>query len=174
MAPVRPEDEDVLRRFAAWKHRRKGSAGDSVETASPQQVYADLMKSVFSPALREAGLRGSGGRFELPSATLWAQLGFQKSAYSDGQEVRFTVNLLSVRRDEWSAWASAEPHLGQQPSPTMHYGDWVEQTRIGHLTPQREDKWWRIVRGFAVEEVRDDAVHDLLTYAVPWLRARLV
>jgi hypothetical protein len=42
---------------------------------SPQDVYADMMKTTFAPALRAAGLRGSSGRFELPSDIYWAQLG---------------------------------------------------------------------------------------------------
>lgn len=49
--------------------------------------------------------------------TLTAQLGFQKSAYSDGQESRFTVNLSVIRRDEWATRASAKPYLGQRPTP---------------------------------------------------------
>jgi hypothetical protein len=91
-----PEDEEAVRRFAAWKHRRKQPAHGELDMPTPQEVYAGLMKSAFSPALREARLRGSNGRFELPSDVYWAQLGFQKSMYSDGQEVRFTVNLLGV------------------------------------------------------------------------------
>jgi Domain of unknown function (DUF4304) len=143
------------------------------DSLPPQQVYAELMKTAFAPALREAGLRGSSGRFELPSDTYWAQLGFQKSAYSDGAEVRFTVNLSVIHRDEWTAHAAAEPYLAERPTPTTHYGSWANQARIGQLTPSGADKWWRIVRAVNSDEVRDDALHDLLTYAVPWLGERV-
>lgn len=169
-----PEEREGFERRKVWKHRPKEAPGATTTSRSPQEVYAEWMKATFGPALRGAGLRGSGGRFELPSDVFWAQLGFQKSAYSDGQEVRFTVNLSVIRRDEWEAQAASAPHLGQRPSPSTHYGAWADQVRLGRLTPEGEDKWWRIVRGVESSEVRDDAVHDLLTYGVPWLRGRAV
>ncbi len=81
---LRPEDAEAVRRFANWKHRRKTAVASDADADTPlsQAVYAELMRTAFGPALREAGLRGSTGRFELPSATHWGQLGFQKSAYS--------------------------------------------------------------------------------------------
>jgi hypothetical protein len=173
VAGLRPEDEETVRRFAAWKRRRRTPGRGDGDTRSPQDVYAELMKKSFGPALREVGLRGSGGRFELPSDVYWAQLGFQKSAYSDGQEIRFTVNLSVILRDEWTQQTEAKPYLGARPTPTNHYGSWADQARIGTRTPEGADKWWRIVRGVASDDVRDDALHDLLTYAVPWLRERV-
>jgi hypothetical protein len=168
------EDRAVLERFKAWKHRKKGHNTGAHDDPRPQEVYSELMKNAFAPALREAGLKGSGARFELPSERFWAQLGFQKSAYSDGLEVRFTVNLSVIRRDEWEKQTSAKPHLGERPTPSTHYGTWADQVRLAQLTPESADKWWRIVRGVDSSEARDDAVHDLLTYGVPWLRERVV
>lgn len=75
-----PEDRAFFERFRAWKHRPKDFSPATEDDPTPQVVYAELMKRVFAPALREAGLKGSGGRFELPSQKYWAQLGFQKSA----------------------------------------------------------------------------------------------
>ena len=115
-----PKEREGIERFKVWKHRPKETSGATTTSRSPQEVYAEWMKGTFGPALRGAGLRGSGGRFELPSDIFWAQLGFQKSAYSDGQEVRFTVNLSVIRRDEWEVQASSAPHLGQRPSPSTH------------------------------------------------------
>jgi hypothetical protein len=129
------------------------------------------MRGAFGPALRDAGLRGSGGRFALPSDVYWAQLGFQKSAYNSGDEVRFTVNLSVIRRDESASQRAAKPHLGKEPTPNNHDGSWATQVRIGTLTPEGEDKWWRIVRGSDTGPVRDDALTDLLTLGVPWLVA---
>jgi hypothetical protein len=168
-----PNEREGAQRFLRWRTRPKKHESDAHEP-SPQQVYAEWMKTAFGPALRAEGMRGSGGRFEFPSEVVWAQLGFQKSTYSDAQEVRFTVNLSVIRRDEWHQQTSAHPHLGERPKPTFHYGAWADQARIGTLTPEGEDKWWRIVRGAAhLDVVRDDAMHDLLTYGVPWLRERI-
>jgi len=134
-------------------------------------MYADLMKQRFAPFLREAGLRGSGGRFELASETRWLLLGFQKSSYSDRDEVRFTVNLSAIRRDEWESQRVAKPYLGRKPSPGTIYGVWAEQARIGQLTPAGEDKWWRLRPGQDIEPLVADVLGDLHGYGVPWLEA---
>lgn len=89
---MRSEDRAFFDRFRAWKQRPKDFSPAAENDPTPQGVYPDLMKGVFAPALREAGLKGSGGRFELPSEKYWAQLGFQKSAYSDSSALKFTVN----------------------------------------------------------------------------------
>lgn len=119
---MRPDDEAAIREFAEWKHRQRDRGTGSDELPSPQDVYADLMKTVFAPALRGAGLRGSNGRFELPSDLYWAQLGFQKSVYSCADEVRFTVNISVISRAEWASQSAAKPYLGKRPRPSAHYG----------------------------------------------------
>ena len=167
-----PTEREGFERFLRWRTRPKKHGGDASEP-SPQQAYAEWMKTTFGPGLRAQGMRGSGGRFEFASDVVWAQLGFQKSAYSDAQEVRFTVNLSVIGRDVWEEQKSANSYLGERPSPSIRYGAWAEQVRIGTLTPDGDDKWWRIVRGVDSSRVREDAMHDLMTYAVPWLRARI-
>lgn len=162
----------MIERFAAWKSRQRPSLPTGDSLATPQEIYADLMKVAFAPALRASGLRGSGGRFELPSARYWAQLGFQKSVHNGGDEMRFTVNVSVVSRDEWARQSAADPCLSKRPSPQMDYGEWAQPTRIGELAPEGIDKWWRILRGSDGEAVRDDVLHDLLTYAVPWLKRK--
>jgi hypothetical protein len=87
--------------------------------------------------------------------------------------VRFTVNLSVISRTEWERQKAAKPYLGRQRAPAAHYGPWADQARIGQLTRADADKWWRIIRGADVEPVQADALADLLTYAVPWLRAHL-
>jgi hypothetical protein len=169
---MRPEDAEAVRLFGKWKHRDRRSDTAAGDPRSPHDLYADMMKSVFAPALRRAGLRGSSGRFALPSDLNWAQLGFQKSAYNSGDEVRFTVNLSVIRRDEWESQRATKPHLGKEPSPNTKYGSWASQIRIGHLTPDGDDKWWRIIRGADIDPVRDDALADLVNLGVPWLIAR--
>lgn len=162
-----------VQRFLRWRARPDKHASNAHEP-SPQQVYAEWMKTAFGPALRAEGMRGSGGRFEFPSELVWAQLGFQKSTYSDSREVRFTVNLSVIRRDVWAEQSSAHPYLGERPKPTYRYGSWADQARLGAVSPGGKDTWYRIVRGAAhLDVVRDAALHDLLTYGVPWLRERI-
>lgn len=167
-----PEDRSFLERFKAWKHRPKDFSAGTDSDPTSQQVYDVLMKESFTPALRGVGLKGSGGRFELPSEKYWAQLGFQKSAHSDTQALTFTVNLSVIGRDVWTEQASANPHLGKKPAPSTFYGSWAEQTRIGQLTPSGEDFWWWLRRGEDPRPVADHVVSILIDTALPWLVAK--
>jgi len=133
-------------------------------------MYADLMKQRFAPFLREAGLRGSGGRFQLGSGSHWLLLGFQKSAHNDRDDVRFTINLSAIPRDEWESRRAAMPYLGAEPRATVFYGTWAEQVRIGQLTPAGEDKWWSFRPGQDIEPLVVDVLGDIRSYGVPWLK----
>ena len=130
------------------------------------------MKKSFAPALRAAGLKGSGGRFELPSEEYWSQLGFQKSAHSDSDSLKFTVNLSVISRQVWAEQLLARPQLGQKPKPSTFYGSWADQVRIGRLTSSGEDLWWWLNRGDDPSPVGEQVVSALLDLAVPWLVAK--
>ncbi|MGD9955239.1 MAG: DUF4304 domain-containing protein [Candidatus Nanopelagicales bacterium] len=129
------------------------------------------MKEYLSPALRDLGFRGSGGRYSLPIETpVWALLGLQKSTYSDKAEVRFTVNLLVVSRESWTVARQAKSHLPEKPSAGVIYGSGVAQTRLGPLHPDGADKWWRVMAGSLPTAVAEDVIQDVSTLAMPWLR----
>lgn len=155
-----------------WKHRPKDFSPGSEDDPTPQQVYDRLMRESFAPALRAAGLKGSGGRFDLPSETYWAQLGFQKSSYSDTSVLEFTVNLSVISREVWAEQALARSHRGKKPAPSTFYGSWADQIRIGRLTPSGEDLWWSLNRGDDPSSLEAQVISTLLDLAVPWLVAR--
>jgi hypothetical protein len=167
-----PEDRAFFDRFKLWKHRPKDFSPSSENDPTPQQMYDRLMKETFAPALRAAGLKGSGGRFELPSEKYWSQLGFQKSAYSDSSALKFTVNLSVISREVWAEQAAAKPHLGKKPAPSVFYGSWADQVRIGDLTTSGEDLWWSLNRGDDPSPMAEQVVSTLLELAVPWLVAK--
>jgi hypothetical protein len=167
-----PEDRAFFERFKAWKHRPKDFSPGSETDPTPQQVYDAQMKGAFAPALRAAGLKGSGGRFELPSDKYWSQLGFQKSAYSDSSTLKFTVNLSVISREVWAEQATTKPRLGKKPAPSTWYGSWAEQVRIGQLTTSGEDLWWRLNRSDDPKPLAEQVVSTLLELAVPWLIAK--
>ena len=54
-----------------------------------QEVFDAAVREAFGPALRAAGMRGSGKTFTLPDDAHFALLGFQKSQFSDRAGVRF-------------------------------------------------------------------------------------
>lgn len=166
-------DGEELRCFLAWRRRPHQTGSTAPDAPTAQSIYIELMKTRFAPWLRGSGLRGSDGRFELPSESHWAQLGFQKSAYSDRTEIRFTINLLAISRAEWESQRAAKPYLGTKPKPGTLYGDWAQQTRIGALIPTGEDKWWHLYPGQDLDEVTTDVIGNLGDYGIPWLKAAI-
>ena len=66
---------------------------------SAQDEFRRFLRDVVSPAMRSAGLKGSAGRYQLPSPACFALIGFQRSAGSTASAVKFTINLKAVSRD---------------------------------------------------------------------------
>jgi dihydrofolate reductase len=87
--------------------------------------------------------------------------------------VQFTINLIVVGRASWDAMRQERPHLPERPSAGVLFGGAVAQTRIGVLTTEGEDKWWRIYDGVDQKAVAADVIHDVRAFALPWLRARI-
>jgi hypothetical protein len=131
-----------------------------------------MMKEEIAPALRRLGFKGSGQRYELPSGTHWAILGFQKSAYSDSADARFTINLTVVGRDEWEEARRQRPYIGERPKPSTYSGvGW--ESRIGQLMPGGEDRWWRISGDLPTEPVAGEVISAIEEFALPAMRARM-
>jgi len=156
-----------------WRLRRRGGTVPVVPDVSAQEIYATMIKDVVSPALREQGLVGSGGRYSIRSETHWALLAFQKSWYSDSAEVRFTVNLMVVRRDDWDELVREHPYYGKKPSAITTYRNPARQVRIGELVDDLEDKWWRIFSGQDMDAVQPDLLGNLIDVGLPWLRGQV-
>lgn len=131
------------------------------------------MKESFGPALRNAGMRGTGGSFSLPSDTHFALLGFQKSQFSDASCVKFTVNIKVVERPVWDRMRGDRPRLPTKPAPNTGYGNFEWHQRIGKLLPDHEDKWWHLRRGEDNAATIAEVVEVLTTIAVPALRRQV-
>lgn len=155
--------------FIAWRTRRRHQEVTSIG-AGAQEEYAALIKDQVSPAMRSLGLQGSGGRYSIKSPTHWALVGFQKSAYSDRLEIRFTVNLLVVSRAGWANLRTEKPHVGNEPSATITYGAPVVTTRLGLVTAEHEDRWWQVGPGHDSQVAAQEVISDLQLFGVPWLR----
>lgn len=159
-------------KWLQWRTRKRVPA-TAVEVTA-QVMYQRLVKDSLSPALRDLGFKGSGGRYSLPSSRCWAQLGLQKSAYSDAKEVQFTANLQVVNSADWAEARTRRPHLPQRPAPSTMYGaDVGADTRIGSLTPDGADKWWRVYREVDIPVVVNDFIHDVREYAMPWFAEQI-
>jgi hypothetical protein len=103
----------------------------------------------------------------LPSETHWVLLGFQKSRASNAELVLFTVNVTAVSKRAWIEARSERSYVPEQPSANMMYGPWAWQQRIGHLLPDRQDKWWTVDTRASMESVKVEVLDAIRTYALP-------
>jgi len=157
----------------AWMSRVRGRNAPAVSDIAAQDIYASMVKDRISPRLREEGLVGSSGRYAVPSDSHWALVGFQKSAFSDRNEVRFTINLVAVGKPEWEQLRLEHPYLAKRPQPTFHHPEPALSMRIGQLVDDGEDKWWRVVPTSDCEPIVDEVIRDLTEAGIPWLRAQI-
>lgn len=167
-----PSNDLAMTQWWPWLLPRCGQRPATASGSTAQELYDAAIKQHVSPALRGLGLRGSAGRYHLPSASHWLLLGLQKSAYSDRAEVRFTVNLTVISRRVWEAKRAELSHLNTRPSASIIYGPWAAHARIGGHKPGGVDKWWRISdHGEPVAQVVDDLLDHIKRCALPWLRS---
>jgi hypothetical protein len=129
-------------------------------------IFRLMMRDEIAPELRRMGFKGSGQSFILPSETHWVLLGFQKSRVSYAEFVLFTVNVTAVSKRAWVEARSERSYLSERPSPNSNYGPWAWQQRIGHLLPDRQDKWWTIDTRASAESVRIEVLDAIRTYAL--------
>ena len=88
---------------------------------SAQDEFRRFLRDLVSPAMRSAGLRGSTGRYYLPSPSCFALVGFQKSTWSTGSAGTFTVNLKVVSREVWKLAREDQIWLPETPAPSTCY-----------------------------------------------------
>ena len=131
-----------------------------------------MVREGLRPRLKALGFKGSGSTFTWPSKSQFAQLGLQKSQFSNRDELRFTVNVTVAEKASWEAARTTRPHLPKRPAPNTLYGDYIWQRRIGKLLPSGEDTWWTISAGDDWLPVANAVIDAVTTYALPELRSR--
>jgi len=130
------------------------------------------MKEEIAPALRRLGFKGSGQRFELPSDTHWAIVGFQKFSWSSQDQVEFTLNVTVVSRDEWMRAQEERPYLPARPSASVGAGfGW--ETRIFSHIPGTTEKTWIIAGDRPTKPVASDVVGAIEQFVLPAMQAHI-
>lgn len=163
-------DEPWFKSWMSWRSRSKKTTS---EVARPvQETYKELVKDQISPVLRDLGLKGSGGRYQLPSDDHWALIGFQRSVYSDAEHIRFTLNVLVVSHEEWSEARAGRTHYPEKPTAGTLWGA-GSQARIGGLMPVGEDYWWDLYPDTFTDELVTDVLGAIRDYALPWMRQQI-
>jgi hypothetical protein len=132
-----------------------------------------MMKDSVAPALRQLGFKGSGQAFSLPSQTHFAMIGFQKSMYSDSNDVRLTANVSVIPRSAWEEARAERSYLPRKPAPSTFYGSFAWQKRIGALLPDGKDTWWVIRAGADPTSVAAEIIESVRVYALPAMKDQI-
>jgi Domain of unknown function (DUF4304) len=131
-----------------------------------------MMKEEIALKLRRLGFKGSGQRFELPSETHWAIVGFQKFSWSGQDQVEFTLNVTVVSRGEWTRAQEERPYLPARPSPNVGAGfGW--ETRVGSLMPGEAERTWIITGDRPTEPVAGEVVGVIEQFVLPAMQAHI-
>ena len=157
------------------------------ETA--QATFARLLRDEAAPALRAAGLRGSGNNYVLPDDEWWAQINFQKSNFSTSEVVKFKVTLGAVRKAHWDEIRREHSYVRDTPPAAVSKAEW-DATRltesyipqkppgggiitIGHLMPEiRADRLWSLSPEDP-EHTMPEVVEAVKLYGIPALHNRI-
>jgi hypothetical protein len=137
---------------------------------SAQDEFRGFLRDLVSPAMRSAGLRGSAGRYYLPGLSCFAFVGFQKSEWSTGSAVSFTMNLKVVSREVWNLARVDQSWLPETPAPNTRYPVAEWSPRIGSLMPGGQDHWWWLRPGQHLEPLAAEVIGALTDYGLPALR----
>lgn len=138
-----------------------------------ERAFDRMLKEHVAPVLKLHGFRRKGLNWHLrrdAEAKAWGVINVQKSAWGDRNDIRFTLNL-GVRADANAKDATRAPSIRR-----CH-----ESIRIGQLSPQKQDLWWKIagdarsldaiVNGFG--PLLGELLPLLERNAVPWVKRRL-
>lgn len=132
-----------------------------------------MVSSGIRPRLRALGFRGSGTTFVLPSKSHHALLGLQKSAFSDRDALKFTVNITVAAVAAWEAARTAKPRLPEKPAANTLYGSFIWQSRIGRLLPAGQDHWWWLAADDDWRPVADEVVQAIESFGLPAMKEQL-
>lgn len=97
-------------------------------------------------------------------------LGFQKSAWSDRESLRFTVNVQVVSKQAWEEHRRRSPRAGIKPSADTCAGSIAWWSRLGTLMPIGQDYWWTLDASSDCDALADEVVDAIRTHALSRMR----
>jgi hypothetical protein len=138
-----------------------------VAVTGAQEKFDDMLGRLIWPRLKAVDFKRSKGNFHRPVGRNWEVVNFQKSAYSDRDEISFTVNLgvgIDRLRDGRQTWDE-----GKRPAITRCQ----VQERLGMLlSDEQQDVWWTVGSDTDTEVLADAVLEALWRYGLPWLERR--
>src|SRR5262249_51869663 len=116
-----------------------------------------------APVLKAAGYRKVARAFYAEAGGLFKVVHFQASMWNTPDSGSFTVNLnivLPYFHEKWTGRAFARNPGSAQPVITK---------RIGHLTPERCDRWWEVTPKSNVDRVAAHVARAVSQRGLPFL-----
>jgi uncharacterized protein DUF4304 len=139
-----------------------------------QESFDQMVSSNIRPRLKALGFRGSGSTFVWPDDNYFAQIGMQKSAYSDSHVLKFTMNVTVAELTAWEKERESRTYLPKKPAPNRKYGSFIWQERIGRLLPGGQDKWWEMSSEQDWTSLADEVVTAITDFALPAMKRQFV
>ena len=137
-----------------------------------QSIFKDFLKCLLVPKLREVGLSGSGQQYSIKSSSYWSLLGIQKSRSSTSTELKFTMNIFVVKKDEWDNLRAERTFLPPKPSANTIYGIGWSQ-RIGYLLENESDFWWTIDSETNLNQLASEITNSIVTKVIPIMNEKM-
>jgi len=136
-----------------------------------------FVRTNLAPWLRSLGFVGSGQQYQLPDERFYALLGIQRARGNTADEVRFTINVNVVPKDEWDrhrmkqTMQEGHPWWPDKPKANVDYmPDWW--VRIGTLI-DGTDRWWTLTGDpDVVESVSVEVKEAIVRWAYPEILRR--
>jgi hypothetical protein len=130
-----------------------------------QEAFDALVRAGVGPFLKERGFRRTRFNFHRQVSGNWQVVNLQKSAFSDAQDVRFTVNL-GVALERLRGGVFDWPDGKRPPESRCHLRE-----RLGFVMSGR-DVWWTVSPDTDVVALAETITLGLERYGVPWLEER--
>lgn len=133
-----------------------------------QDTFRQFLRERFAPAMRDLGFKGSGQKYSFPSDTHYIQIGLQKSAYSDSNELQFTLNFQIIEKKEWMKEKELIQPSTPKPNPNIHERIGYTE-RIGLMTPKNLDLWWTYGLDTSELDLLEEVIVMIRKYIIPMI-----
>ena len=128
-----------------------------------QSQFEQLVSKAVWPEFKARGYRKTGNNFRIYNPDGWGKIvNIQKSAYSDRNEIHFTINtgLYMAKADTIFAEPRAERFL--EP-------DCLVRTRVGYLNGDNRDSWYELTAQSQSQQIEQQVMHDVIHFILPYL-----
>lgn len=123
-----------------------------------------IIKEGLAPMLKKIGFKKKARNFYRDFESRIEVINVQASKWNEGSEGQFTVNA-GVYYPDISEITGAPPVKGM---PKEY--DCTVRERIGLLTPENQDRWWKVDNSVNNSEIAESIANHVEKFCLPWLK----